>query len=262
MANTGAIKIETGDYVSVREILDRYFSAAPPFAETGKKKSEFPDAIALLAIDAWSENESINVLAIAKDGDWESYCENTSRIDYEEDLAKALAYFNRANAPFALVAKIESKLNSGEGDGFKQLISNVLDSYFDGFTPNQDAESAFYWEPEGSRGWFIEFEFVDNIFKVVDKDEDWVVLEASVSITVGAEGDFTLSVFDSIDRDYFPLDGITVEAKEEFETPILITIRGNFDRPIEDLEILDVEVVDVISCINFGTLEPDFDPYD
>ncbi|UYW75312.1 hypothetical protein OFY05_09570 [Pseudocitrobacter faecalis] len=42
LAVTGAEVLTTGDYVSVPELLERYFSCEPPFAETGKKKTNFP----------------------------------------------------------------------------------------------------------------------------------------------------------------------------------------------------------------------------
>ena len=68
--SSGALVLETGNYVSVSEVLSNYFSNKPPFAETGKKKSEFPDAIVLMAVEAWAEEQDISVLAVAKDGDW------------------------------------------------------------------------------------------------------------------------------------------------------------------------------------------------
>lgn len=259
---TGALVLETGNFVSVKDVLDQYFSVSPPFAESGKKKNEFPDAIVLLAVEAWANEQDVNVLAVAKDGDWERYCERSARIDFGNDFSKALSHFNQVNAPYALVAALEAAVQAGSADEFKQEISGHLESYFDGFTPDQDAESQFYWEPEGSHGWFKEFEFSSEEFRVVDRDEEWVVLETYVSIKVGAEGEFSLSVYDSIDKDHVPLDSVTVEAEEEFETPILITLYGNLDGPIGELEIEEVEVVEPIGTIHFGTLEPDFGDYE
>lgn len=68
-----------------------------------------------------------------------------------------------------------------------------------------------------------------------------------------------MSVHDSMDDDYVHIDSIVATAKEEFESAILITILGNLDGPIEELDIEDVEIVTPIKCIHFGSLEPDFD---
>ena len=259
---TGAEVLVSEDFVSISQLLARYFSSSPPFAETGKKKSEFPDAIVLLCIEAWAEEKDMQVLVVAKDSDWEKYCESSARIDYEVDLSKSLIHFNKADIPFLLVSSIEEALNEGKAQQFHDAVVEHLESYFDGFTPDQDAESQFYWEPDGSHGWFNSFEFTDNQFKVVDKGEDWVVLEAEVLINIGAEGDFSLSAYDSIDKDYVPLDRITVEVEEELETPILITLHGELDGLLDELAIDEVEVIDTVRMINFGTLEPDFGPYE
>ena len=256
--STGALVLETGNYVSVSDLLSSYFSNKPPFAETGKKKNEFPDAIVLMAVEAWAEKNDLTVLAVAKDGDWQNYCENSARIDYQEDFSRGLENFNRENAPYALLANLEIALNAGEADNFLSSIDSCLQSALDGFTPDQEADSHLYWEPDGSHGWFKEFELLDHEFRIIDKGDDWVVLEALANITVEAEGDFSLSMYDSVDRDHVYMGGVTATAKEEFESEILITVLGNLDGPIDELVIEDVEVVSPIKTIHFGTIEPDY----
>ncbi len=256
--NTQATELNCGDYISIDEILSHYFSEKPPFASTGKKKSEFPDAIVLLAADAWASAEDKTILAVARDGDWDKYCESSPRIDCTEDLSAALDVFNKANAPYALIIKIQEELADGSAGSFLKKIAHALERSLDGFTPEQIADSYLYWEPEGSYGWFEGFEFISNEFHVVDAGADWVTLEGLASIQVGAEGDFSLSVYDSVDKDYTYMGGVTVTTEQEFQTQILITISGNLDGPLDDMEILEVEVVDQIYAIDFGTIEPDW----
>ncbi|MDA8430237.1 MAG: PIN domain-containing protein [Geobacteraceae bacterium] len=259
---TGALCIDCGEYVTVSVLLKQYFSNQPPFAETGKKKNEFPDAIILMAIEKWAENEDKFVLAVAKDDDWKRYCETSKRIVYEEELSAGLAAFNTANAPYALLANLESALENETAKSFLDSIEVRLSSALDGFTPDQDADSFLYWEPEGCDAWFKEFYLSDNEFRVIDSAEDWVVLEANAVITVEAEGEFSLSMHDSIDRDYVHMGGVTANAEKEFESEILITISGDLNGPIEGLVVEDVEIVSRIKTIHFGTLEPDFGDYD
>jgi len=234
----------------------------PPFAETGKKKNEFPDAIVLMAVEAWAKSNETTVLAIAKDNDWAKYCENSTYVDYKEDLSLGLEQFNKTNAPYTLLANLETALISGGAQNFLDGIASGLDVIFDGFTPDADADSRFYWEPEGCHGWFKKFELVNHDFRIIDQDDNWVVLEALANITVEAEGEFTLSIYDSIDRDYIKMAGISASVEEEFESAILITISGDLNSSIDALNIDDIEVIDPIDTIHFGTLEPDYEVYE
>lgn len=260
--NTGALVIDCDDFVSVKTVLENYFSNLAPFSESGKKKNEFPDAIVLLAMEEWAEREDKNILAIAKDGDWKAYCETSSRIDYRENFSEGLATFQTATAPFVLVENLKGALNTDEATPFLQKLDEQLSSALDGLTPDQEADSYLYWEPEGSNGWFKEFEFTDNEFRIIDSDEELVVLEAWAKITIEAEGDFSLSVYDSIDRDHVGMGTVSVTTEAEFESEILITLSGDLSGDINELTIDEVEVVDQISSVDFGTIEPDYGEYD
>lgn len=141
-------------------------------------------------------------------------------------------------------------------------MENGLKYALDGFTPDQDAESEFYWEPDGSHGWFESFSFIDETFRVIAADQGYLVLEASAEITVGAEGEFSLSVLDSIDKDHVGLGSTSVSIEETFESAILITISGEYTEDIDDLEVEEVEIVDPIRTMHFGTLEIDYGEYE
>ncbi len=260
--DTNALEIECNDYVSVGEVLGQYFSNQPPFSETGKKKNEFPDAIVLLATEEWAKREEKSVLAIAKDKDWRSYCESSSNIDYEEDFTAGLVSFNDATAPFAFVECLIKHMEKDTAQSFITKVENELKFVLEGFTPDQDAESQFYWEPEGSHGWFESFSFIDEAFRIIEADQDYLVLEARAEITVGSEGEFSLSVHDSIDKDYVGLGSTSVSTEETFESALLITISGELTDDIEAIEVEEVEVVDPIRTIHFGTLELDFGEYE
>ncbi len=264
IANSGALVLECGEYVSVSELLQQYFQNEPPFAETGKKKNEFPDAIVLLATEAWAEENSIRVLAVARDGDWKNYCEASDNIDYTEDFADALSRFNKAAPPFAFLSLLIEKLEQEDDDaaGFVEKIHTGVASYFDGFTPDQEADSFHYWEPDGCHGWLNDFELADTNFKIVDHAEDYIVLEVSANITVEVEGEFSLSQYDSIDRDHVYIGGVTATVEEEFTSEILITVCGDLTGSLSDLDVEDIEVVNPITSVDFGTLEPDYREYD
>lgn len=258
---TNALKLECDDYISVGELLKKYFSNEAPFSETGKKKNEFPDAIILMAVEEWADQEGKSVLAVAKDNDWERYCQSSANIDHIDDLSKALSHFNTATAPYALVESLKQSLDSSSAVGFLSKIESGLELALLGFTPDQEANSQFHWEADGASGRFNSFKFMEHDFTVVDTDKDWVVIEAWAEITVEADGEFSLSAYDGIDRDYVGLSGITVTAEAEFQSEILITISGDLSGDINELDIDDVEIVDSITTIDFGELELDYGDY-
>lgn len=63
-------QLEAADTLPARALLDSYFNAKPPFETEGKKKAEFPDAIALLSLEEWSRCRNTKVLAIGTDSGW------------------------------------------------------------------------------------------------------------------------------------------------------------------------------------------------
>lgn len=58
-------------YVSAEEVFADYFQAKAPFAEVGKKKSEFPDAFIIKSVLHYcDETPNANVLVVSDDPDW------------------------------------------------------------------------------------------------------------------------------------------------------------------------------------------------
>ena len=95
---TGAEIVEAGESVDVHELVERYFTARPPFAENGDKKSEFPDALALLSLERWAKDNGEIVLVVVRDGDWEAYCDTSERLVTINDLREALTLFQPQTA--------------------------------------------------------------------------------------------------------------------------------------------------------------------
>lgn len=260
--NTGAEVIDSGSLVSVSEVLKQYFTNQAPFAETGNKKCEFPDAIALLAIEEWAKNENKNVLAVAKDKDWEKYCDNSSRIDYEDDLVKALEIFNKTSAPYLFKDLLEKSLNENSAPSIIDQIGDRLTSALERLTPDQEADSHLFWEPDGCHAWYKDFELPINEFRIIESDEDYVVLETTALITVEAEGDFSLSIHDSIDKDYVGMGSVTASTEEAFESKILIKIVGDLNGSLENVDVDEVEIVNPLTSIDFGTIDLDYGDFD
>jgi len=60
--------------VTLTEIMDAYFKTDAPF-RSGKKKAEFPDAIAVYSLDRWAAHGDCRIAAISSDNDWNVFAE-------------------------------------------------------------------------------------------------------------------------------------------------------------------------------------------
>eukprot|EP00614_Pseudopedinella_elastica_P042362 CAMPEP_0181259886 /NCGR_PEP_ID=MMETSP1097-20121128/652_1 /TAXON_ID=35684 /ORGANISM="Pseudopedinella elastica, Strain CCMP716" /LENGTH=167 /DNA_ID=CAMNT_0023358369 /DNA_START=406 /DNA_END=907 /DNA_ORIENTATION=+ len=113
--NTGATQISCSELTNISAVMERYFANRAPFAESGKKKNEFPDAIILLSLEEWSNNN-----------DWKEFCDESDFIDYQEDFASGLAVFNATNTAYNFLHQLESSVQSGNAQGFLDTVRERL----------------------------------------------------------------------------------------------------------------------------------------
>ncbi|WP_143188498.1 PIN domain-containing protein [Burkholderia ubonensis] len=87
-----AVSVREAD---ISEVTHRYFERLPPF-DAPDKRSEFPDAIALLSLETWVLNRDHGMLVISKDDDWRRFCESskTGKLYYLSSLPAALSIIN------------------------------------------------------------------------------------------------------------------------------------------------------------------------
>lgn len=263
IASTGANILDTNEYVKVKDLTMSYFSQEPPFAAVGEKQKEFPDAISLIALNKWAEQNGEVVYAISGDNDWASYCKSKALIDCYEDLAEALNHFNRAHKPYAAVSNLESHIASNNCLSFMTQLSSHLESVFDGVDITQEADSSVYLEAEGCQVNFVSLNSVDDSLRIIRDTEEYIVIEATLNVSLEIEGSFSLSHFDSIDRDYVYMGTVERSVNKDFDVNVLITLSGDFDEAkndIEALEIDDVEIIGSLGRVYFGELEIDYGP--
>ncbi|MDR6236461.1 PIN domain-containing protein [Pseudomonas oryzihabitans] len=86
------------DEISTRNLFKLYFNNKPPFHRNNDKKHEFPDAVALLSLEAHAENGGI--LVVSSDKDWIEFCNSSEnkRLHCIPDLTTALSLINSIEA--------------------------------------------------------------------------------------------------------------------------------------------------------------------
>jgi hypothetical protein len=75
--------------IDIVGVINDYFEQKSPFG-TGKKKAEFPDAIAAYALKKWCMENSQEMYVVTGDPDWKGVCGPSTPLVYKEKLAEVL----------------------------------------------------------------------------------------------------------------------------------------------------------------------------
>lgn len=260
---TGAEIIPAAGKVDLRQIIGRYFQAEPPFAASGNKKNEFPDAIALLSLESWAKENDCKILAVAKDTDWKRFADESDYIDVLEDLAEAISKFQPASDAIEFCSEISKTLPQGRPDELFDLLNMYLSDAVGDLDLYPEADSQFFYEPDLVEVLLEDFDFVTDkagnaLLQPVQGQDGTLIVEAKINITATASTTFSLSVRDSIDKDYVTIGDASASETIEFESEVLLTFEGDFSQGGKEVELTGFELLSYPTEVDFGEIEPDW----
>jgi hypothetical protein len=251
---TGAVIISADGRVTHGEIRHRYFANQRPFSTTKAKKDEFPDALALLSLEHWAQQNDTTMLVISQDGDWKHFCDLSKDLMCAPKLDQVLGYFNRDSG--FVVARAVALLREDEAPELHKAISQAVDRYFEDFDPDIEASANAYYELDvlevTVQGWEID-ELCEQT--AVDADDEMVAFSMHIEVTVDIEATFDLQAWDGIDKEYIPLGSGKAKAEETIDLELVVTISRETD-PEPDVYQIDVQPRRV--TLDFGEIEPDW----
>lgn len=264
---SGAITIPV-KLASMEELVKSYFSATPPFDATGAKKNEFPDAIALLSLEAWAMKAGKQVLAVSQDGGWAEFAATSEHVDVEKDFAKALQIVQE-HADEAR-AQIDTILRAVDGGTLPRLAADI-EARLRGAMP--------YWPVHGEGGgsFYLELDSAELEYAshILTKDHDGyditivrmgssqIVARIGAQFSATAKAEFSLSVWDSVDKEHVGMGSESAELEVDFDGAFLLTLSGDFaESSDEALDVEEVEIVDAPDNFDFGEIEFQPDPSD
>lgn len=259
----GAEKIDSDEYVDLSVLMRMYFSTEAPF-ELGKdKKNEFPDAIALLALEEWATKNDVNIVAVSQDKGWKNFIENADRITLVSSLAEALEKFQPHNKVTGIIARIRGDSLLDEDNHVLGEIKQAIIDSIDGCDIWIEANSSMYFEWDDAFATYISHNLdYDNEglvkVRVIRIDEESIILKVGATVEVEVNANFDFSFRDPIDKDYISLGGNICTTKESYHTNILLTLTGDFSQEFDDIEVIDIEVLETIDHVDFGEIEPDW----
>lgn len=236
---TGCEVLDDSALVDVATLFGAYFDQRPPFGP-GKKKSEFPDALALNALEKTALTRGTSILVVSKDSDWTAFCRDSKELFLVPEIEKALDLISKA--PLGVRNAIKNWAGEN-GDGRAQMFSTIERSAervtfsVNGQATHGELEAMAWAGKLTHVEWcdekdidVIEIEHVAN-----DHFKATISLPLWLKITVPIELNF--SIWDSIDRESVGISGRSIEVEEE------IDVRATFTLDVYDAGTAD-EVVD------------------
>ncbi|WP_157642415.1 PIN domain-containing protein [Burkholderia ubonensis] len=256
-----AERIGVRENLDVDKLIASYFEPKAPFEYTKDKKSEFPDAIALLSLESWATKEQTSILFVTKDHGCQTYCATAERLAAIDDLGAALTLVQERNAHTRqLTDLVAQRIEQGAYPNFvAQLTEHISENihYFN-FIP--EATSAFYYDAE------IEGEYVDGasleategtpILNPVGYVDDVLTVQGNVKVDLAVDGVFSFSVKDGIDRDMVRIGNGRAETNLTVNVEVLYTFE---DFENGEPELVEIEVVPTTIEVDFGEVGPDYE---
>jgi len=129
-----AAAVVSADHAEMKDVLNLYFDRRSPFGKGGKK-SEFPDAIALLGLENWRSAGKCGMIVVSRDTDWIQFCEESDSPLYAvQNLGEALEIINaseqeRSDRSLARINNFVARWISGEFESevARQLKDKLLE---------------------------------------------------------------------------------------------------------------------------------------
>lgn len=260
---TGLDVVPAEKYVNLGDLIHRYFDSKPPFAESGQKKSEFPDAICLMSLESYAKEKNFKIIAVSLDNDWKSFADQSDWIDVEPDFSTAISSFQPQTSAYSFCSDFISNWEKSSYESLLAGITNFVERAAENMEIGVYAESGFHWEADDVNVTFESFQITttgdaEDDIKPIQISESGLTFAVGITVNCRADAEFSLSAYDSIDKDYVHLGGRSGSTTFEFQAEMFVSLSGDLDGNVSDLEVEDVEISVPYATVDFGYLEPDW----
>jgi len=255
VAAVGAEVIKVADTPDgLSELFRRYFSVETPFAKKETRKKEFPDAAALLCLEAYAKQRKKLIMCIAQDKAWKEFCEKSDHLVAVFPLNDALGTYSEAFKDADLADKIVELWEDGGQEDFEQEVRNAIVDRLSYVDYEVEADCAVEFEAEPMDAQLIEI-IMGTLTAptVLAADEDKVTFSIEVDIKATFEAHFNFSVWDSVDREHVGMGSEWAERTREVTMYLTIVA----DRDVsEGIQFHEVSVSHRSFTVDFGYVDP------
>lgn len=260
-----------GDVLPIADIdpellFARYFAAEPPFGLKADKKSEFPDAAALLVLERHATDRNTKGILASGDAGWKAFADQSARLYCVTSLEDLAALFAATGAH---AQAVREKIAAAVGDADSALRAQLTESLKE-HVVNADWDSSELYnasrriEPEVSDVELTDYSVHDdslNVWKVENEPGAWVVeLTATVKVDVTVSVQFF--IWDSIDREELAFGHDSFTFSQEVDVEAFLTCHSvKLEAAPESWEI-EVEIGSGKYSLDAAEIEPDFSDRD
>lgn len=254
LGRCGGEVINASGRVDIADVMKRYFQPSVPFERSGDKKHEFPDAVALIALESWAEKHNQHVLLVSNDKGWQAFADASDRLCCVAGLDEALELFQKRDAIRTQLVDHVTALLEAEAeswDGLRELASLLNSTMW-----VEDASAMFDYDVDLQVD-VTEVKFVDDpklgSLRAIDYSNGALTVIGKFEATASVEATF-----------YFVMDGVNlgscvVSEDKTVNFEALIT----FEKPGGDeLQAVDIELVRRMHKLDFGHVVPDYSDED
>lgn len=244
--------VTAGQHLNGDSLVTHYFETKAPFEASGKKKEEFPDAIALLELEALGEEQQKYILAVSNDNGWTDFASSADWVVVVKELRPLLSLFHQADK-FVLNRTI-GFLNMPETALGHELVSKIQ-NFVDDLDPNIDASTYLPFDVDFQGATYdnhAPLEEQDGA--IVDSDDESVTMTIDILVNSTFAASFAFSVHDSIDDDYVSLGSTYEETESSFEIKVVLQVFREAG-PEDESITMEVEASRYVS-VDFGEIEP------
>jgi hypothetical protein len=236
-------KIIEVDRVSVVDIFEKYFSGTPPFGE-GKKKYEFPDAFALLALQKEAEDRKRIIYVVSGDSDWEKFCSSSEDLSLIGNLDELLETIIRETDSNEVDKCYE--LYRDKEDEIKGYIQNNFWEL--NFSIDLSGTSLIEWGSEEIEVEVNSVNIIDSsLVNIDDSDADQpsVVFELEAEVHYDAKVRYTsleYAIYDREDDRYYGRETIHTVFTQSLKLNVEVTLTLSRDK---DYSLCDADIEDI-----------------
>lgn len=247
------------------DLFVRYFEQLPPFEV--KKKSEFPDAASLLALESYAKNHGAQGIVVSKDGGWAAFAKESDHLYHVNSLDELVALFESKGEK---ADKVKEKLTQQLSDQTSHLsrqIETELENHVAGVFWNvDDIYSGYSFRVEGEVNQVSHHESdidLDGLgLWLVEHDPTVCTVEVSVTVTVDLDIGVEFFQYDTIDHEEIGMGSDEISRRVEIGIDLFLMCQGDLlVAPVDDWDI-GVEIEGGDYRVEVGEVNPDYGDYD
>lgn len=247
------------------DLFVRYFEQLPPFEV--KKKSEFPDAASLLALESYARQHGTQGIVVSKDGGWAAFAKESDYLYHVSTLDELVALFeSKGEKADKVKDKLIRELSDPSSDLAHQLEATLeahvagafwnVDDIYSGFSLRVEAEvnQVNYHNSDVD---------LDRLgLWLVEHDPTVCTVEVSVTITVDLDIGVEFFQYDTIDHEEMGMGSDEISRRVEIDIDLFIKCQGDLlDAPVDDWDIgFEIEGGDY--RVEVGEVNPDYGNYE